>query len=632
MSALQDKLKRTPRKPGVYLLKKNDSAILYIGKAKQLKNRLLSHFRSTGSDLRHQRLMSKVTDFEYIVTDTEVEALILESNLIKEHKPRYNVNLKDDKTYPYIRVTHEPFPRVFVTRKIIRDGSLYFGPYTDAGAVRKLMSAVQRIFPLRTCSRTITRETIAGGKHRVCLNYQIGRCRGPCEGRISQEEYAWNVDQVVQFIKGKNRQLINNLKKRMNMLSVQKRYEEAAKVRDEIAAVMQFTNMQKVVDSVYSDRDIITIASESTISCCVVFYVREGRVVNRLHFYMDNREQNNAAYVLGGFLKQFYLHNDFLPKQIDIPFAVEDMDGIEAWLGQKRGGKVRLHIPVRGKKAGLMKMCTRNAELLLTEIMIQRKKLETRISKSVGILQQDLGLDKPPVRIEAFDISNIQGTDSVASLVVFENGRPRKSDYRKYKIKTVQGADDFQSMAEVLERRVERLQSENKPMPDLFMVDGGKGQVSAAFQVLKRHGLADQPLIGLAKRLEEVYLPGHKDPQTIPKSSPGLYLLCAVRDEAHRFAVTFHRQRRKKRTLSSVLDGVEGIGEKRRNKLLAAFGSVEKVAGAEESALARIVGSKQAALIKKALAQYTEADVSGTIQSREHNTKIQKQQILRRAE
>ena len=602
MKDLEYKLKRVPQKPGVYLFKNQDSKILYVGKAKNIRSRLRTHFNSgSDRDLRHKKLMSKVADFEYIITDTETEALILEANLIKEYKPRYNVNLKDDKTYPYIRVTTEFFPRVFITRKIVKDGSLYFGPYTDVKSVRKLMTAVQRIFPLRTCSRVINNETISKHKHRACLNYQIGKCMGPCEGKISREDYLRNLDQVVKFIKGKNSVLINELKSKMSRCAEQMKFEEAARLRDEIRAIERFTSHQKVVDSINSNRDIITIASEKSISCCVVFIVREGRIINRLHFYLENRENHPDSEVMATFIKQYYLTNDFIPDEILLPFELEEKIEIEKWLTHKKSSRVRINIPVRGKKSRLIGMCTRNAELLLKEILIQKETIQNQPSKSVQILQKDLNLKKPPVRIEAFDISNIQGTDSVASLVVFENGKPKKSQYRKYKIKTVDGPDDFRSMAEVVERRILRLKKENKPMPDLFLIDGGKGQLSAVFEVLKRMELEHQPVIGLAKKLEDVFVPNNPDPQNISKSSPGLYLLRQIRDESHRFAVTFHRQKRKKRTLHSVLDDIPGIGEKRRNKLLKAFGSVKEIQKASVSELEAVVGVKSAREIFKVI-------------------------------
>jgi len=591
VNQIKEKLSRIPQTPGVYLLKKSGGKIIYVGKAKKLRNRLHSHFRAgKDSDLKHRRLMSQVEDFEYILTDTEIEALILEANLIKEHKPRYNVNLKDDKTYPYIRITSEPYPRVFITRRIIKDGSIYLGPYTDVGSLRKLISAAQRIFPIRTCTRVINSETILNKKHKVCLNFQIGRCFGPCEGRISQKEYLWNVDQVVRFIKGKNSKLLKNLNDRMLSLAKNRLFEEAARLRDEIESIKKFSYLQKVVDSVSADRDIITVASKEKESCCVVFNVREGRIINRLHFYLENREEAEPEHVISAFIKQFYMRTDFIPGEILIPFNIADREEIEEWLKKKRNGRVSIVTPKQGKKAGLMRMSLKNAELLLEEMLIQKKEAANMVLKSVETLQKDLNLKQPPVRIEAFDISNIQGKDSVASLVVFENGRPKKSEYRKYKIKTVEGPDDFRSMAEVVERRISRLLKENRPLPDLILVDGGKGQLSAASEVLLKFGLKNQPVIGLAKKLEEVFIPGYSDPQNIPKTSPALYLLQRIRDEAHRFAITFHRQRRKKRTLRSVLDDIPGIGEKRRNSLLKAFGSVEGVKKASISEIEAVAG------------------------------------------
>ena len=548
---------------------------MYIGKAKALRTRLRSHFKpGKEEDPRHHALMRGVSDFDTIITDTEVEALILEANLVKEHKPRYNVNLKDDKSYPYIRVMSELFPRIFITRRIIRDGSQYFGPYTDVGTMRRIMAGIRRIFPLRTCQLSITDDTIAKKKHKVCLNYHIGKCRGPCEGFITTDDYRWIVDQVVSFIQGKDERVIQTIRSRMEALASEKRYEEAAGLRDQIRLIEGFRSRQKIVDASFADRDILASASEGRDAVGIVFNVRHGKVVNRQHFQMSMADGVGDEEIMERLLKQVYLRSDSIPREILLSSGTRDASSIMTWLVEKRGGSVRTTVPQRGEKAKLVELCRKNARLLLEEIKLQREKLVEKPAPSVTALQNDLGLDRPPKRIEAFDISNIQGTDSVASLVVFENGHPKKSEYRKYKIKTVEGADDFASMAEVVERRFTRLLNEDQQLPDLVLVDGGKGQLSSAVSVLSKLGLEDQPIIGLAKRLEEVFVPRLSDPQNIPKHSSGLHLLQRVRDEAHRFAVSYHRQRRKKRTIHSELDDIPGIGEKRRNALLKAFGSV----------------------------------------------------------
>lgn len=602
---IREKLRQVPPLPGVYMLRDETGKIIYVGKAKALRNRLRSHFKpGSGEDFRHHRMMSRVQDFEWIVTDSEVEALILEANYVKEHRPRYNVNLKDDKSFPYIRLTHEPYPRVFITRKIVRDGSKYFGPYTDVGTLRMLMAAIRRIFPIRNCGLAITAESISLRKHRVCLMYHIRRCGGPCEGHVSEQDYAEQVGRVVAFIQGRDDQLLPELEKKMREMAAHQRFEEAADIRDQIRGLSLFRSRQKVAELDAEDRDIFAVAEEGPDACGVAFNARNGKIINRSHYFLENAGNRPLSEVLSSLVEQYYLRTDFIPGQVFLSEPVPDAPQISAWLSRKAERKVVIHVPSRGKKAGLMAMAVQNANLLLKELLAQREQ-GGRASASVSCLQKDLGLEHPPMRIEAFDISNSQGSEPVASLVVFENGKPKKSDYRKFKIRTVQGIDDFAMMAEVVERRLSGLMKEKAAMPDLLLVDGGKGQLSAAKEVLDRLGLSSQPVIGLAKRLEEVFKPGLPDPQTIPRSSPGLRLLQQVRDEAHRFAVTFHRSLRSKRTLHSALDDITGVGEKRRNALLKAFGSVGGIRSASVEALSRVPGMnrKAAERVKQALSQ-----------------------------
>lgn len=588
---IEKKLKSVPRKPGVYLLKDGTGSILYVGKAKALRDRLRSHFKpGRDEEPKHRLMMRRVRDFEFIVTDSEVEALILEANFVKEHRPRYNINLKDDKSYPYIRVTDEVFPRVFVTRKIIRDGSRYFGPYTDVGSMRQLIAAIRRIFPVRSCRFQISEETIRAKKHRVCLNYHIGRCRGPCEGLVSREEYLWDVEQVVSFIQGKKDRLVETLTRRMAHLAGERQYEEAARLRDEIRSIDTFHERQKVVDDVKADRDLIAVAAEGEDACCVTFDVRDGKITNRHHFYLDGVEDESERDIISSFVKQYYIRKEFIPAEVFLAADVNEIEELEAWLSGKRGGRVRIFVPRRGKKAGLMDMVTRNARLLLEELKIQKTRSEEWIAPSLRALAEDLRLPNPPKRIEAFDVSNIAGQDAAASMVVFENAKPKKSEYRKFRIKTVQGIDDYQMMAEAVRRRLTRLLREEKPLPDLILVDGGKGQLSTAVSVLASLNLTGLPVIGLAKRLEEVFLPGIMEPQNIAKSSASLRLLQRIRDEAHRFAVAYHRSLRKKRTIASELDRIDGIGELRRKALLQAFGSLDGVKKATVEEIAGVKG------------------------------------------
>ncbi len=588
---IDEKLKVAPQKPGVYLFKDSKGRILYVGKAKKLRNRLRSHFNpGKDEEPRHHRLMARVVDFETIVTDSEVEALIMEANFVKEHHPRYNVNLKDDKSFPYIRVTNELFPRIFVTRKIIRDGSRYFGPYTDVGSMRQLMNAIQRIFPVRTCNLQITAETVQKKVHRVCLMFHIGRCKGPCEGLISSEDYRWIVDQVVAFIEGKNVALIADLEQRMTRLAEDRRYEEAAALRDQIHSVATFYARQKVVDGFEIERDLLAVAVSGRLAVGVVFNVRSGKMINRLQFPLEGAEDRSEPEVLTSFIEQYYVRAEFIPGDVFLAGPVEDEQGLIHWLSQQKGRPVRFVYPQRGKKARLMQLCRENARLLLDEMLLQKNASGTWIAPSVLALQKDLKLENPPMRIEAFDNSNIQGSDPVASMVVFENGKPKKSDYRKYKIKTVRGPDDFASMAEIIERRISRILKEGRDMPDLILVDGGKGQLNAALGVLKKFEMEDQPVIGLAKRLEEIFLPGLQDPQMLPKTSSSLRLLQRLRDEAHRFAITYHRSLRQKRTVRSVLDDIPGIGEKRRKILLNTFGSVDAIRKASVEEILKVKG------------------------------------------
>lgn len=594
-SDIENKLKTTPTKPGVYLLQGAAADVLYVGKAKLLRNRLRNHFNpGRAEDSRHHVLMAKVKDFEVIVVDSEVEALILEANLVKEYKPRYNVNLKDDKSYPYIRITNEPYPRVFVTRKIKKDGSQYFGPYTDVKNMRQLLTAIRRIFPIRTCALNLTEESIGQKKFKVCLNYHIGRCYGPCENFISRADYQTLVNRVVSFIRGESEALIQDLTERMARASEQLQFEEAAKIRDQLKALETFQSRQKVVEPGASDRDIHNFAMVKNHACSVVFSVRHGKINNRQHFFLQTPEGVTDEEILAAALEQYYLRAEYIPAEIFIPFVVEDSESLEKWLSEKRGKKVSISVPQKGQKAQLMDMGQKNARLLLNELLLQKNQYKEKVASSVLALQQDLSLHHAPKHIEAFDISHLAGQDTVASMVCFENGQPKKSEYRKFKIQTVDGIDDFKSMAEVVHRRYSRLLDEGADLPDLILIDGGKGQLSSAVTVLRNLGLADQPVIGLAKRLEEVFVPGISDPQNIPKSSPSLHLLQRVRDESHRFAVTFQRSLRGKRMIHSVLDDIPGVGENRKKALLQAFGSVDEIKKANVEDIQAVPGISRA--------------------------------------
>ncbi|MHB2152961.1 excinuclease ABC subunit UvrC [Calditrichota bacterium GD2] len=583
---LEDKLSRIPAKPGCYLFKDQSGAILYVGKANVLKNRVRSYFqKSRPFHPRLNALVKKIADIEWIVTDSEVEALILENNLIKEHKPRYNVNLRDDKSYPFIRITNEDFPQVFVTRKIVRDGSEYFGPYTDVKNVRYVLKTLRQIFPIRSCKFQLTPQVIEKKKVDLCLDYYIKKCKGPCQGLQSKEDYAQMIEQVRKFLRGKTDELSKELKRQMADLAARMEFEEAALVRDRLKALEQYRNNQKIVQGDFKDRDVFAIALEDQDACTVVFKIREGKIIGKQHFYLKQVGWKNDAEVLEEFLNQYYFSNQDRPQEIFVQTALESASALESWLTRESGRRVRVVTPQRGEKHKLVQMAVKNARFLLDELQLQKMKKEQTVHFTVLALHRDLNLPKPPLIIECFDISNIQGSDAVASMVCFENGKPKKSEYRRFKINTKQTPDDFAMMREVIGRRYRRLLDEKKRLPDLIVVDGGKGQLSSAVRVLKQLGLEDQPIIGLAKRLEEVFVPGEKESRILPEKSSGLRLLQQIRDEAHRFAVTFHRQRRSKRTLHSILDDIPGVGPTRRQKLLRVFGSVKNVAAASKHEL-----------------------------------------------
>ena len=589
---LREKLDNLARKPGVYLFKDRKGEILYIGKAVVLRQRVRSYFQDGhDKDYKTQRLVSRIVDLETIITDSEVEALILEANLVREYKPRYNINLKDDKSFPYIRVTNEPFPRIFPTRKVVRDGSRYFGPYTDVQTMRELLKTIKRLFPVRSCNLQLSQESIERGKFKVCLDYHIKKCQGPCQGLVSQDEYRHTIEYVVSFIAGRSRRVVDELNARMQTAAQALRFEEAARLRDQLNALEIFTQKQKVVDGTLQDRDILAMAIHEDDACCVVFKVREGKVIGRQHFFMSHVEGEELLSVQNAFMEQYYLHTDDIPGEILVPEQPgEEGTAMRNWLAQKRNGPVELLVPQRGDKAQLLKMCQRNAQLLLDELRLQREKSADFVAGSVKALQADLRLPKTPVRIEAFDISNIQGTDPVASMVCAVNGKAMRSEYRRFRIRSKDTPDDFAMMHEAVSRRYRRLLAEQKPFPDLILIDGGKGQLNAALEALKQAGVHDQPIIALAKRLDEVFIPGVAESQMIRRESSGLRLLQRIRDEAHRFAITYHRALRHKRTIHSDLQTISGLGPARRDALLRHFGSIKKIKTASVEELQTVIG------------------------------------------
>jgi excinuclease ABC subunit C len=596
---LESKLKDLPDNPGIYQFKNDKGKVIYVGKALNLKNRVRSYFHGSIDSPKTMALVSKIADLELIVTDNEIEALVLENNLIKEFKPRYNVNLKDDKSFPYIKVTSEPFPRIFPTRRIIRDGSKYFGPYTEVRNMKSSLRMINQIFKIRSCKLNITNETVEQKKFKVCLDFHIGKCDGPCEGLISQNEYGEMVSEVVKLLRGKTDDLIHDLTVKMENLVENLEFEKAAEIRDKISQLQTISAKQKVVSDDFEDRDVIAVTYEGKDSACSIFNIRNGKLVGKKQLHLgiegneDIREINTAA------LKFYYNELVEVPKEILLESEPDDQETLINWLNQLAGHKVRFTIPQRGSLKSLVNMCMQNAVYQLKEIQLQKMKHEGHIPYPVAALQRDLRLKELPKLIECFDISNLQGTDTVASMVVFEEGKPKKSLYRKFIINSVSGPDDFQSMREVISRRYSRLREENKPLPDLIMVDGGKGQLSSAIEVLDELGFSKYNIIGLAKRLEEVFFPGNSEPESIPKTSSGLKLLQHVRDEAHRFAITFHRSRRSKRTIKTELTDIKGIGPATAEILLKELGSLTSVINADADTLKKLIGNKKTDILIK---------------------------------
>ncbi len=576
-----------PREPGVYIMKGEDGQIIYIGKAKVLRGRVQQYFRPQANDGRRQfrALVRSVRDLEYIVTDTELEALILEANLIKTHKPRYNISLKDDKKYPYIRITKERFPRIVVTREVVKDGSRYLGPYTDVKAMRRMLETMHRLFRIRSCHYDLPKANV-----RVCLDYEIKRCDGPCEGLIVAEAYQKIVDEAVLFLTGRHRQVMTVLEERMNRAATALKYEEAAIYRDRIRALEQAASRQKVVSNDLTDWDAIAIAREDDEACGVVMEVRDGRLIGRQNYFIGGVLDASEEEVVSAFVQLFYATATFVPKEICLPCDIEDRETVLDWLSERAKAGVEIRLPQRGDKFRLMKMAENNARLLLAERRLKRENRRSQAPAAVLSLQRDLRMEKAPRWIEAVDISNIQGADSVASLVCFVDGRARKREYRHFKITGIEGPNDFAMMQQVVTRRFKRLMEEGKSFPDLLLVDGGKGQLSSAVEALQALGIADQPVVGLAKRLEEVFLPGLSNAQNIPKTSSSLKLLQMLRDESHRFAIAYHRKLLQKRTLTSELDDIPGVGPSRRKALLKHFGSVKRVREAAVEDVAQVNG------------------------------------------
>ena len=588
---LPEKLKRLPKHPGVYLFKDGAGEIIYIGKAKVLRNRVRSYFQSPDSkDFKTRKLVPKIVDLDWIVLGTEVDALIVEQNLVRHHQPHYNIMLKDDKSYPFIQITKEPFPQVLLTRKVKQDGSRCLGPYTDVKRLRETLRVLHKIFPIRTCTYRIDDQALATKKYKVCLDYHIKRCQGPCEGFQTQADYKDMVDQAVRFLQGRSDEIIAQLNTAMVKAADEMRFEDAARIRDQFQVTRQYARRQTLVANDLEDRDILAVEVATSYGVGVVLRVRKGKLIGKEKFDLVIADPDQQEENFFGFLKQYYSQADFIPPEIIVQQSVGEYTDINAWLSDRTKGSVRLHFPQRGEKVKLLRLAQQNATLMLNEIKLKKAKRKELLPSSVERLQEDLGLEVPPRRIEGFDNSNIQGAHPVSSMVCFIDGKPRKGEYRKYNIKTVAGADDFASMYEVISRRYTRVLEEGLAQPDLVLIDGGKGQLSMAKAALNDLGLTYIPVFGLAKRLEEVFRPGHNEPLNIPKHSAGLSLLRRVRDEAHRFAITFHRQKRSKAMVTSVLDDIPGVGPKRLRAIWKVFSSLEELARADQAEIAAKAG------------------------------------------
>ncbi len=614
---IKDILNSVPEQPGCYLMKDQAGKVIYIGKAINLRHRVRSYFHASAQkNPRTSVLVSNIRDIEWIIVKSELEALILEMNLIKEYQPHFNVQLKDDKRYPYIKIHWaDPFPRVSVTRKVEKDGSRYYGPYINVWAVNQTMDLLRKIFPYLTCNRTIT-----GDDQRACLYYDIQLCTAPCIGRISQEDYREMIKELGAFLNGRTDNIIKRLEEEMQQASADLNYERAAQLRDTLDAVQRIVEEQRIISTKFTDSDVIALADLDNDACIQVFFIRGGKLTGREYFLVENIDKTADQDLLAEVIKQFYDQAPNIPPEILLPREIEEAKIINQWLKSQRGGKkVELVVPRRGEKKKLVTMAAENAASMLTALKTQENSERERAEGALTDLQSQLNLSAPPLRIECYDISNTQGTALVGSMVVFLDGRPEKAHYRQFNIRTVQGPDDYASMDEVLRRRLQRLvlssTEERKPggkvdpsfsaLPDLILVDGGKGQLNRAVEVLAEFDLLDTiPIAGLAKKYEEVFLPEDDYPVRFDKNSPGLHLLQRSRDEAHRFAITAHRKRRSKKGLESSLEKIPGIGPTRRQELLKKFHTIQNIrdASLEELSQTPKITLKIAQSIKKHLA------------------------------
>ena len=612
--SLLERLKSVPRKPGVYIFRNEQAQVIYVGKAAVLRTRMRSYFGAPQSmEHRTRILRDKIADFEYVVTHTEQEALHLEATLVKRHQPFFNVRLKDDKHYPYLKVDlNDPFPRIYITRRVEKDGARYFGPYASASSIRKTLDVTKKLFPWRTCTMTIT-----GKESRPCLEYFIHRCIAPCTAYCTQEEYAEVIRQTILFLEGRTDEVIRNLKAQMSEASEALEFERASHVRDQIRAIQRVTEKQTVASTRPLDADIFGLSRKDSEAVVQVLFVRGVKMVGTDSFTLAGAADATDGEVLGSFLKQFYESATYVPRRLVMPVEVADAELLGAFLEERRGGPVQMLVPQRGEKRRLVRMAQDNAKEAQEQAHARWLADTGKTEAALDELEEELNLPATPHRIECYDISNIQGTNSVGSMVVFVDGRPRPQEYRRFKIRTVEGADDFASIAEVLRRRFKKatapaekdglkpqdvLKAQSwKTLPDLLIVDGGKGQLNAALDVMRDLGVEHVPAAGLAKRNEELFVKDMEEPIVLPRTSQALFLVQRVRDEAHRFAVTYHRNLRGKRSVQSALDAIPGVGPKKKKALLRKFGSVKAVREADVDDIAATLGftRKLAATVKE---------------------------------
>ena len=604
MFNFEEELKKLPRKPGVYIMRDDKDVILYVGKAINLHNRVRSYFRENiGRGPAIDQMVSLIARFEYIVTDSELEALVLENNLIKENSPKYNTLLKDDKTYPYIKVTvGEDYPRILFSRTMKKDKSRYFGPYTSAAAVKDTIELLNKLYQLRTCNRVLPRDT---GLERPCLNYHIKQCLAPCQGYVSKEEYRQQVAGALEFLNGNYSPILKDLEEKMNKAAEELEFEEAARYRDLLSSVRQVSQKQKITEGVGEDKDILALYQDETEAVVQVFFVRDGKLIGREHYYMTHVPENNKPAILQDFVKQFYAGTPFIPRELMLQYEIEDAELIEKWLSERKGSRVYLKVPKIGSKEKLVELAAQNAKLVLSQ---DREKLKREEGRTIGAVKEISDLLQLPLtgtaRMEAYDISNINGFENVGSMVVYEKGKPKRSDYRKFKIKSVSGPDDYACMREVLTRRFRHGMEESKELeeqemeqeygsftkfPDLILMDGGRGQVNIALSVLEELGI-DIPVCGMVKddnhRTRGLYY--HNIELPIDTHSEGFKLITRIQDEAHRFAIEYHRSLRSKTQVKSVLDDIPGVGPARRKALMRHFKSLEEIRQASVEELMEI--------------------------------------------